>query len=182
MYLSGTQINEVFLFIRSQWLHLKLCLSFMLNLCPNENVFCGFMFWLLIMYFPIILLDVVIFYLLLYLFCLWSFDTMWFCKDTVILQTDPVLLLDVLSLYLILILFQIYCFHCFSQSCIWIFSMLYRAKFQGSIFWLEVNHWQVTEDVVPVWSAEGRLAQVLLCLGVCFTSLNSVKQEWDDDP
>lgn len=50
------------------------------------------------------------------------------------------------------------------------------------MFCLEVNQCQVTEeDVVPVRSVEGRLVQVLLCLGVCFTSLNSVKQEWDDD-
>lgn len=40
--LSGMQINEVFLFIMNLWLHLKLCLNFMLNLGPNENVFCGF--------------------------------------------------------------------------------------------------------------------------------------------
>lgn len=80
---------------------------------------------LLIMYFAIILLDVVIFYVLLCLFCLWSFDTMWICKDTAVLQAGSVMLLDVLSLYLLLILFQICCFHCFSESCTWIsFFML----------------------------------------------------------
>lgn len=151
----------------------------MLNLCPNENVFCVF---------HVLIVDNVFcnnfawccnFYLLLYLFCLWSF-----CKDTAILQTHPVLLLDVLSLYLPFISFNfrfivsiVFLSHVFG----FLFFMLYRAKFQGSMFCLEVNQWQVTEVDVPVWSAEVRLAQVFLCLGVCFTSLNSVKQEWVDD-
>lgn len=143
--------------------------------------FVVFMLLLLIMYFAIILLDVVIFYLFisfvcgcltqcgfvriqwyyrLVRWCCWMFFLCIFC-----------------SFY-----FRFYCFHCFSQSLIWIsFFYVVRAKFQGSMFCLEVNQWQVTEEDVPVLSAEGRLAQVLLCLGVCFMSLNSVKQEWDDD-
>lgn len=139
--------------------------------------FLVFMFLLLIMYFAIILLVVVIFYLLFYLFCLWSFDTQWYYR--LIQCCSWMFFLCIFSsFYFRFIVSIVFLSHVFG----FFFLMLCSAKFQGSIFCLEVNQWQVTEKyVVPVWSAtKWRLAQVLLCLGVCFTSLNS-KQECDDD-
>lgn len=130
--------------------------------------FVVFMFLLLIIYFAIILLDVVIFYL--YLFCLWSFDTMWFCKDTAILQTHPVLFLNVLSLYLMLILFQIYYFHCFSQSRIWIFFYVIKSYISGQ--YVLFGSKSVTGDrrgCCPSLKCRGQVGTCASVLGCLFT-------------
>lgn len=122
------------------------------------------------MYFAKLLLGAVIFYLLLCLYCPWSFDAMWVCKNTVILPNLSSAIAGcsffVSSAHLISDLL----FPCFflGHAFGWFFLMLWRAKLQDRIFCLEVNQWQVTEtDGVLIWSAEDKVAYVLLCLGFC---------------